>query len=158
MESATKTITIRHESATAENVLLLVRCMYENWVPELMDAHAFEIVQMAVFYDCRNVVAAAIQPIIRFVNVFIRQLLSEICRQLTTERFWKTAAIAVQLQAQQPTLFDACVDFAYCAGTLSVRFYPFTGDLIFCSSSIATTALTTRCSSLLSGPWPHFTE
>ena len=64
-ESLTKTFKVRHRLATEENVLLLVRLMYENWVPDLMDPHASELFQLADCYDCDSIAEVAIRSMIR---------------------------------------------------------------------------------------------
>ena len=65
VESMTNTFTIRHQCATKENVLMLVRCMYEKWLPDIMDSHAIELVQIADCYECLAIARRAAKSLIR---------------------------------------------------------------------------------------------
>ena len=64
-ESLTKTFKIGHRLATEENVQLLVRAMYENWLPDVMDSHAIELVQIADCYDCGSIARFAVDSLNR---------------------------------------------------------------------------------------------
>ena len=68
-ESIEKTFTIQLDCATVENVLLLVKCMYEGWVPDTMDDHDKELVVLADCYGCDNIVNKAMYSIKRFVCI-----------------------------------------------------------------------------------------